>query len=114
MTDFEKALSHLSDQVKRYRQMEILEGNELNEILQQVTGTLFFLEKQRAEYHDQWQRHVHRLVQNGESVNKSENSAHVAIPEMYLCRKVMDAGYTVAEAIRSNLSWLKTEINNSK
>ena len=114
MTDFDKALEHLSNCIMEYRKMEVLEGNRLNTLLQQITGTLFYLEKQRAAYHNQWQQLVHKLVSEGNAVNRAENEAHVQVPEMYLCRKVMDAGYTVSEAIRSNLSWLKTEMNNSK
>ena len=109
MGDFEKALNLLSKQIKRYRELRELDGNILTEILQQVTGTLFYLEKERANYHAAWQTIVHQLVLEGKSVSRAENVAHVEVPEMYMLRRIMDSAYEVVGAIRTNISWLKTE-----
>jgi hypothetical protein len=50
-------------------------------------------------------------VLSGLSVARAENEAHVKVPEMYLLRRVMDAGYEVIGAIRTNISYLKSERN---
>jgi len=34
------------------------------------------------------------------------------VPEVYRLRKLTSAGYRVADAIRSNISFLKLEFNN--
>lgn len=109
MGDFEKALNLLSKQIKKYRDLKELDGNVLTEILQQVTGTLFYLEKERSNYHAQWQTVVHQLILEGKSVARAENMAHVEVPEMYMLRRIMDSAYEVVGAIRTNISWLKTE-----
>ena len=42
MDDFAKALDHVSECIKEYRQMKEQDGMRLNYLLQQITGTLFF------------------------------------------------------------------------
>jgi len=113
MSGFTKALDHISSEIKRYRELKELNGEVLTEILQQVTGTLFYLEKERANYHAAWQSKVHTLVLEGKSVARAENEAHVQVPEMYMLRRIMDSAYEVVGAIRTNISFLKSQINNN-
>lgn len=112
MSSFEKALSHVSEQIKQYRETEPNDGESLTAILQQITATLFYLEKERAEYHETFQKTIHKLVLSGESVSRAENQAHVIVPEMYLLRRVMDSGYKVCDSIRTQVSWIKSGLNN--
>jgi hypothetical protein len=35
------------------------------------------------------------------------------VPELYRLRRIMESGYETSGAIRTNISWLKSEINNS-
>lgn len=114
MSDLVKALDHITTEIKKYRELKELNGDILCVILQQITGTLFYLEKERAKYHNDWQAEVHRLVLSGQSVSRAENEAHVKVPEMYQLRRIMDSAYTTVDSIRSNLSWLKNERNNSQ
>lgn len=108
-----KAIDHISSEIKKYRELKTLDGDTLCDILKEVTGTLFYLEKERAEYHDKWQSLVQELVVKGQSVSRAENEAHVQVPEMYMLRRIMDSAYEVVGAIRTNISWLKTEKHNS-
>lgn len=112
MQDLKKAIDHISEQIKFYRQTDVMDGNTLVSILQQLTATLFYLETQRAEYHDQFQRMTNQLILGGNSVSRAENEAHIKIPEMYLLRHIMSSAYTVCEALRSQISWIKNEKNN--
>ena len=109
---FKKALDHLTKQIEQYRVTASNDGNTLTELLQQITSTLFYLEKERASYHDQFQKTVHRLVLAGSPVSRAENDAHVSVPEMYLLRKVMDSAYSVCDAIRTQISWIKSGLIN--
>jgi len=113
MTDLEKALSHISDNIKKYRESDPNDGNGLVEILQQISSTLFYLEKERAKYHEDFQRRINEGVLSGESVARSENKAHLEVPEMYLLRRVMDSAYKVGDAIRTQISWIKSGLINS-
>lgn len=112
-SDLKEALDHITENIELYRNADIKDGHQLAMILQQVSATLFFLETERAKYHEQWQNIVSKFVLSGKTVARSENEAHVSIPEMYMLRRVMDSAYTVVEAIRSNISWIKHEQNLS-
>ena len=105
----EQALEHITKNIQEYRQMDLLEGEALNTILQQITGTLFYLETKRAEYHDQWQNKVNSLILEGNSVSRSTTQADVEIPELYMLRRIMESAYECVGAIRTNISWLKAE-----
>lgn len=107
-----KALDNITKYVKIYRELDPNDGNGMMECLQQISATLFYLEKERAEYHDKFQKRISELVLSGESVSRAENTAHSEIPEMYLLRRVMDAAYVVCESIRSQTSWIKTGLRN--
>lgn len=113
MTDLEKALAHLTEQIKLYRETDVMDGEALVNILQQITATLYYLESQRAMYHDKFQTIINQLVLSGSTVARAENDAHVQIPEMYKLRHIMTSAYEVVGAIRTNISWLKTEKNSN-
>lgn len=108
MSDLEKALELISEQIKQYRQTEPTDGNKLVEINQQIAATLFYLEKERAKYHEQFQAEISNFILAGDSVSRAENKAHVSVPEMYLLRRIMDSAYTVCDSIRTQVSWIKS------
>lgn len=111
MTDLEKALNHITEQIENYRQYDHT-GDELVEIQKQITATLFYLQKERSDYHNQFQTLVNRLIINGDSVSRATNKAHVEIPELYMLRKFMDGAYENVWSIKQEISWLKTEKSN--
>ncbi len=110
---FKKALDHVSFYIKAYRDTDLNDGNGLAECLQQISATLFYLEKERAVFHDQFQKRIHQLILAGDSVSRAENKANAEIPQMYLLRRVMDSAYKACDAIRTNISWLKSGLINN-
>ena len=108
--NLQTALSMLSEEVRKYRASR-LSGEELNNTLQQVAGLLFYLEEEKIKYHDKYQQNVFKLVKEGCSVAKSENESNVLVPEYYLLSKTINAGERVFNAVRSNLSSIKSELN---
>jgi hypothetical protein len=108
-----KALDHLSEQVKIYRQTPVSDCDALCEILQQLTATVHYLESHRVHFHDQFNTKINRLVLQGESVARSENQAKVDHPEYYRLRRIMESTYKVIEAIRTQISYFKTEKQNA-
>lgn len=104
-----KALDRITAIIKEYRQSSDMNGENLNEWLKELTGTLFYLEKERSEYHYAFEKKVHLHTGEGDSVARAVNKANVSIPEMYMLRRIMDAAYTVADAMRTNISYLKKE-----
>ena len=112
MTELEKAINHVSEQIKKFRNTKPDDGNTLVEINQQISASLFYLEKERANYHKVFQDCINQLVLSGDSVARAENKAHVEVPEMYLLRRIMDSAYKVCNAIRTHVSWIKSGITN--
>lgn len=113
-SNFDKSLEMLSAEVKKYREMKVMDGTQLNTILQQIVGILFYLESEKTKFHDMYQLCVQRFMKEDKySHAKAENEALVSVPQLYQLRKICEAGGRVADAIRSNLAWLKNERNNS-
>ena len=113
MTDEQKALVHLDESVKEYRNMSPMNGERLNHLLQQISGTLYYLEDVRSEVHSNYQLKIEELVNEGNSVARSIVKTDIEFPLMYKLRHKMNGAYTAVDAIRSNLSWLKSEKQNN-
>jgi hypothetical protein len=106
------AVDTLSEEIKRYRNTDPNDGNTLVECLQQITPILYYLETERANFHKKFQSIIHEEVLKGQSVARAENLAHVEVPEMYLLRRIMDSAEGVRDSIRTQISWIKTGLNN--
>jgi len=112
MTDFEKALENIADNIKEYRGMKNLDGNRLNLILKELTGTLHYLEQFRSDVHNTFQISVKEFQGKGMSNAAAMNESHIKHPEMYQLRHIMNSAYEVVNAIRTNISWLKIEMQS--
>lgn len=113
-TDAARQMELLSDLVNEYYQADISDGGRLVELIKKITGNLFYLETVRAEIHDRYETKVFNLVKEGHSVARAINEANVEIPEMYQLRRILDAGYRITDAIRTNISFIKSEMQNIK
>jgi hypothetical protein len=104
-------LDKLNGFVNEYYKLKIdvKNGDKLNYLLQKITGLLYYLETERSEIHNAFQSSIYEGVKEKKTVARAENEAHVTYPQMYQLRRVMDAGYRVADAIRTNISYLKSE-----
>jgi len=110
---FQKQIEDLNKYVNMYYKCNLQDGNELSLYLQKITGLLFYLETERSKSHDLYESAVFKLVKGGSSVARAINEANVLYPEMYQLRRIMDGGYRVADAIRTNISYLKSEKQTS-
>lgn len=105
----EETLKEITDLVEEYKLMTSLDGHRLNSILQGITTRLHNLERIRSDYKNDYENLVHMGVKNGDSVARSTNDANVNVPQIYLLRRIMDSSYRVCDAIRTNISFLKSE-----
>jgi len=112
MNDFNDIIERMNQVVQDYNHMEGLDGPTLNSMLKRMSTMLYYLESVRSDFHDKWCIKVKFLTDRGDSVSRSENEAHVIFPEMYRLRRVMTSGYRVLDAIRTNISYLKQELNS--
>ena len=107
-------IENLQKWVGKYYKANPQDGEALSLYLQKITGILFYLETLRSEVHDKFQTKIfEQTTKHGVSVNRAENEAHVEFPEMYQLRHIMTAGYRITDAIRTNISYLKSEKQNS-
>lgn len=109
----EELLANLTLSVSKYKRLgEDLDFNHLgtlNELLIKMTADLFFLENYRDSYARKYNSLMHGFIKNGESVSASEIKSTEQVPEMYMLRRIMTSGYKIADAIRTNISYLKQE-----
>ena len=106
---FEKQLSDLNKYVNEYYSCNLQDGNKLSLLMQKITGLLYYLETERSKTHDLYENAVFKLVKGGSTVARAVNEANVLYPEMYQLRRIMDGGYRIVDAIRTNISYLKSE-----
>ncbi len=112
MENYKDVIKKADELVNTYFKCKIEDGRSLNELVKQVSGCMYFLESVRSYHHNLFQKKVNDLVNEGKSVARAENQAYVDHPEIYELRRIMKAGYEVIGSIRTNISYLKTEINN--
>lgn len=107
-----KELDKLNRYVNEYYNCNRQDGEKLLMLLQKITALLYYLETVRGEVHDAYEGKVFELVKDGQSVARAINEANVTYPQMYQLRRLIDGAYRVVDAIRTNISYLKSEMNN--
>ena len=113
MKDLIKEIGTLNEYVNRYYNCNRQDGDELSLLLQKITALLYYLESVRSSIHDQYEIEVFELVKSGNSVARAVNEANVKFPMMYQLRRIMESGYRITDAIRTNISYLKSERQTS-
>ena len=105
-------LNRIAEIVKEYKQTDVLDGNNLNKQLKELTAYLYHIETKRTKAHQDYERIIHNRVKEGFSVARATNEANVEVPEMYQLRRLLESGYRVVDAMRTNISFLKYEMYN--
>lgn len=114
MKNFEITLEKLTEYIQSYDDIALNDGDGLNFLLQKINTSLFYLETERANFKKTYEMRVFDLTTNKKmTVARAINFAEVDVPELYLLRRIMDSGYRVSDAIRTNISFLKYERSNS-
>jgi hypothetical protein len=107
MTDhLTKWLNAYDKEVEKYASLQWNDRAELNTLLKRLTIILSQLEHERSEAHT---KHNEILFSFDGAVNRAIIQANHDVPELYLLRRIMDAGYEIVGAIRSNISSLNKE-----
>ena len=106
---FQKQIADLNKYVNQYYKCNLQDGNELSLLIKKITGLLYYLESERSKTHDLYEKEVFKLVKGGSTVARAINEVNVLYPEMYQLRRIMDGGYRIVDAIRTNISYLKSE-----
>ncbi len=110
LEEYKGVIDSLNEDMQLYKGMSTDNGPGLNDLLKDISSRLYYLETIRSVYHDMWQTRVKFLIDEGSTVSRAENFAHVDYPQLYELRHIMTGAYGVVGAIRSNLSYLKKEM----
>jgi len=115
MNNFETTLENLTSFIQAYDDISLNDGENLNYLLQKINTTLFYLESERAIFKKQYEKRIYELTTDKKmTVSRAVNFAEVEVPELYMLRRIMDSAYRCSDAIRTNISFLKNERNNSR
>lgn len=86
------------------------DAEKLNVLLKDLSSVLFFLEEYRCQAAENHNEILYKYIyQEEKSVSGSEVIATKLVPELYRLRRIMTSGYKVQDAIRTNISFLKSE-----
>lgn len=106
-------LENLRTYIEAYNDTASNDGNALNEILKLITIELSYLEPIRADFKHKFESLVYELTKDKKmTVARAVNEAETKYPELYLLRRVIDNAYRICDAIRTNISFLKSERQN--
>ena len=88
-------------EVEKYSRLQWNSRPELNTLLKRLTVILSQLQDERSEAH---QKYNGILFNFQEAVNRAIIQADHDVPELYMLRRIMKAGYEIVGSIRSNIS----------
>ena len=92
--------------------LEFKDAEKLSGLLKNLSSLLFFLEGHRVHAQERHNAILHQeIYENEKSVSGSEVIASKKVPELYRLRRIMTSGYKIQDAIRTNISFLKSERN---
>jgi len=104
--ELEKVLKQYNSIIDTYYSLQYSESEQIMELLKNLSIVLSYLETHRVEAHKEWTAIVFK--REG-SVAAAEVEAHTSVPQLYQLRRIMQAGYRIVDAMRSNISLVKSE-----
>lgn len=86
---------------------------EILNMAKNLASRIFYMEKHRAAAHKDFEAVIYELKRKGIAINNATNEANIRVPEMYELRRFMESAKGVLEIMRSQVSWLKTEMQHT-
>jgi hypothetical protein len=115
MRNIQKHLDNLHALIDTYQSTPKSDGNTLVGIAHELSITLFWLSEEKTKEHDNFEKYVFACINEKKlNVNRAINAAEVAYPNLYRLRYVIRAGYSILDIIRTQVSYLKSEMQNTK
>lgn len=106
MRDLIECLNEYNACVDSYDALQWSDGKEISGLMKNLSVIMSHLEFIRAGYNDQYND---VMVKHDGSVAGAKLKADSEVPELYKLRRIMNAGYRIIDAMRSNLSYIKKE-----
>ena len=102
----DKILLNITDIIETYESGAWSSLEDLRKMLRELTSNIYHLTKYNIEFHE---RHNAVQYKHKGSVSGGLILANEQIPELRMCRKIMDAANNVGRSMTMELSILKTE-----
>ena len=103
MTDI---LDKISDIIDRYESGEWQSVENLRLLLRELSSNYYYLTKFNVEYAQEWNKEVYKFKGSDAA---GQRFAELTVPELRITRKILTATNIVINAMRSEISILKTE-----
>ena len=100
-SEFKEVLDLISEIVQKYESGEYLSEEALKQMHRLLSSNLYYLNEFRVGYKEQWD-HVYKNSPEKTNAAK-ERYADQEVPELYMTRKLYDAGKEVLISIAINL-----------
>ena len=100
------SLERIKEIIKEYKNTDVFDGVKLNEQIKELTSRLYYIETLRTKAHQDYERVIYGKVKEGFSVARATNEANNVVPKMYEYRRLLESGYRVVDAMRTNISFL--------
>ena len=107
MKELEEILNKIDECTETYELMPLTDTLKQSDILRTLTAYLSYLEKHRVDAYNNWMEVYYTCKQTSNAAKKQW--ADNEVKELYLIRRVSDAGYQVVNALRSTISIYKKE-----
>lgn len=109
--ELDTSLRLVTRAIEEYEGNTTITGDQICEHLQVISSHLFFLEVFRSDYHSKWNNIMYNFQG---AVSRAEIEANEQVPELYMLRRILGAANKTMDAMRSQLSAMKHEINSLK
>lgn len=119
MNDATTSIEEIGKAIAEYRDAKEIQGEQIVNWLQRITGHLYFISEQRADAQKRYQTIIFEKMRSKVddvkmTVSRAENIAEIQVPELYLYRQICDAGERVCDAMRSQLSLINKQQSNDR
>lgn len=103
--NLKETLDEYNSLIDTYKSLDWDSATEISSLLKDLSCVLAYLEGFRTEYYHKWIA----ISSQENTVSAGERKADIEVPELYMLRRIMTAGYKVLDAMRSNISYAKKE-----
>ena len=100
-------LNTISEVVQRYESGEYMTPEKLLEAHRVLSSNIYYLTQLQLEYRSKWQQEFY--LSNGGSVVAREREADDKIPELYMCRKIIESARGVSIAMSMELKIMQDD-----
>ena len=109
----EETLNRITEIIEEFNSSNNHNPQGLLDMGRNLSSNLFFLQKFRIKSHLNYETVIYSLKNQDWKINAAINEAKIKVPELYMLRRTMESAESVLGMIRTEISWIKTEMNNT-